>query len=513
MDPEKNQVSPDAFLRDVGASAQGEKNLHEEEPQVYNVMPRSVHTGSTPQPSVAVVDNSIDGLNQNAGATAGSLLPKILKISIIALAVLGLAYAGYRFGPKYYDRFFVANKTENKPALPAADQNTPDAMAQRPTTTPDQASAPPAALPADWLKKYFGKETCDNQAECGPGADPDLDGLANQDEYHLNTDPNNSDSDADGLADGDEAHVFMSNPMKKYSNDDPKYTDTDYFRGGYDLNTTQLMTPDRIQGIKDRMTQSGLHQPTVSSLGDALTKIYGFNLNNDLGTQNQSASSTPSSTPDQALDGFDVSPEAQQDRDAQRTTTIKNIGIGLVKYYETNQSYPKTSNFKEMYDAIRVYMKVATNPQDPVNKEPYVYSYSSNPAGDDFTLAYYSEVVRQLIKKHAADAQKDRTTEEAAIYDDQRVNDLKRLQTALLLYSSKHAAGNQDNVFPSTEKYKTELLASGDISDIPRDPKTLKDYDYQVNDTFTTFTIKATLDNPPNGSTGYLCNQLECDYY
>lgn len=509
MDPEKNQTAPDSFFRDISSSqTQDEKNLHEIEPQIYNVMPHSLHTGSgIPQPSVEVVDNSIDGLRQNA--VSDFKISKIFKIFLVILPILGLAYAGYRFGPRYYNQLFVSHPSENNSALSVTNQNNSEIPGQSPTTTPDQASSTPEVLPADWLKKYFGKETCDNQTECGANADPDLDGLTNIEEYHLNTDPNNPDSDADGLADGDEAHVFLSNPIKKYTNNDPKYSDADYFRGGYDLNTTQLMSPDKVQEITDRMTRYNLHQPTVTSLGDALIKIYKFGLNNNPDTQNLS----PSSSPDQILNGFDISPEAQQDRDAQRTTTIKNIGIGLVKYYDTNQKYPNTANFKEMYNAIRVYMKVAANPQDPVNKEPYVYSYAVTPTGDDFTLTYYSEVVKQPIKKRAADAQKDRNIEEAAIYDDQRINDLKRLQTALLLYSSKHTAGNQDNVFPSAEKYKTELLASGDISDIPRDPKTLKDYDYQVNDTFTTFTIKTTLDNPPTGSTGYLCNQLECDYY
>ncbi|MCL5008741.1 MAG: thrombospondin type 3 repeat-containing protein [Patescibacteria group bacterium] len=513
MDPEKNPLQTQEDVLRAAGETPAAKNLHEDEPQVYNVMPRLLHKNSVSQPVMEVVDNSpnsIDGL-QPASPVRGVNFIKILKLAILAVAVLGLGYAGYRFGPKYYKQYFLASKTAAPAPAQTADQSTQNTQDQvQATSSPDQ-NASNSALPSDWLKKYFGVTSCDKPTECGPDADPDLDGLTNLEEYQQGTDPNNPDSDGDGLSDGDEVHVFLSNPLKKYSNNDPKYTDADYFKGGYDLTTTQLMTPDRIREIKTRMSDKGLHPPTIATLGDALQKIYNFG--SPLDTSAQQASSTPSSTPDQALDGFEVTPAAQQDRDAQRTTTIKNIGIGLVKYYDNNKSYPNTTDFKEMYDAIRVFMKVATNPQDPVNKVPYVYTYAPSAAGDDFTLAYYSEVVRQTIKKHAADAQKDKATEEAAIYDDQRINDLKRLQTALLLYSSKQAAGNQDNVFPSAEKYKTELLVSGDITDIPTDPKTHSDYEYKVNDTFNTFTLKAVLDNPPTGSTGYLCNQLNCDYY
>ncbi len=508
MDPEKSSYSADDVIREA-APVQAAANVHEDEPQIYNVMPRLVHKNGVSQPAVQVTDNSIDGLEASSGSPASFL--KIFKIGILLLLVLGLGFAGYLFGPKYYKKFFVKDTLQTQQTAQPDTGANPDAQNSAPTTTPDQ-NTDSGGLPTEWLQKYFGVEKCEKATECGPEADPDMDGLTNLEENQQGTDPNNSDSDGDGLSDGDEVHIFVSNPLKKFSYDDPKYNDADYIKGGYDLSTTQLMTQDKIQEIKTRLQQQGVHPPTFKTLGDTLKKIYGFG-ENPSPVMPPEATTTPTSTPDKALEGLEVTPEAQQDRDAQRTVTIKNIGIGLIKYHDTNKEYPQTTNFKEMYDAIRVSLKVATNPQDPVNKEPYVYSYTPNAAADDFTISYYSEVARQLIKKHASEARKDLANEEAAINDDQRMNDLKRLQTALLLYSSKQSAGNTDNVFPSVEKYKTELLASGDISDIPKDPKTAQDYEYKVSDTFDTFTLKATLDNPPTGSTGYLCNQLECDYY
>ena len=102
--------------------------------------------------------------------------------------------------------------------------------------------------------------------------------------------------------------------------------------------------------------------------------------------------------------------------------------------------------------------------------------------------------------------------EQAAIYDDQRKNNLETLRTALLLYSSNNAGGNQEYVFPLTEDYQTSLVPEF-ITEIPKDPKTRQPYEYQVSETFDSFTLKAILEAPPTGRSGYLCNQEECRYY
>jgi outer membrane protein OmpA-like peptidoglycan-associated protein len=45
-------------------------------------------------------------------------------------------------------------------------------------------------------------------------ADPDKDGLTNDEEKLAGTDPNNPDTDGDGLTDGDEVHKYHTNPLK-----------------------------------------------------------------------------------------------------------------------------------------------------------------------------------------------------------------------------------------------------------------------------------------------------------
>jgi hypothetical protein len=127
-------------------------------------------------------------------------------------------------------------------------------------------------------------------------------------------------------------------------------------------------------------------------------------------------------------------------------------------------------------------------------------------------LSFYSEVAGQPISKNAADAVRDANNEQSAIYDNQRETDLESIRTALLLYSQNNAAGGQDYVFPTKDKYKTAIVPQY-ISVIPVDPKTGAAYDYEVSPTFNTFTLKTLLDNPPTGATGYMCNQDNCQNY
>ncbi|HUL43791.1 MAG TPA: OmpA family protein [Bacteroidota bacterium] len=51
-------------------------------------------------------------------------------------------------------------------------------------------------------------------------ADPDHDGLTNDEEKELGTDPHNADTDGDGISDGDEVHVYHTDPLKKDTDGD-----------------------------------------------------------------------------------------------------------------------------------------------------------------------------------------------------------------------------------------------------------------------------------------------------
>jgi hypothetical protein len=276
-----------------------------------------------------------------------------------------------------------------------------------------------------------------------------------------------------------------------------KYSDADMAKGGYDPATEKKYTADALTRVKSAVQQKGFHVPTLKTIGDAATNIYGLGSGPD------------SSTGGDGQNGLDSSSQAKLDRDSQRSDSIKKIGAGLLMYKKDKKTLPQTTDFDLMTDAIKPYLLVATNTHDPINQAPYVYQYAANSDNSDFTLTYQSETQNTPIKYKLADAQKDVTLEAANQNDDIRSRDLDNIRSALLVYSSANVAGAQSYVFPTTQQYKTALVPKY-INVIPKDPKTNLDYEYKVSATFDSFTLKATFENPDPGTTGYMCNQEEC---
>ncbi|KKQ39418.1 MAG: S-layer domain-containing protein [Candidatus Magasanikbacteria bacterium GW2011_GWA2_37_8] len=61
--------------------------------------------------------------------------------------------------------------------------------------------------------------------------DSDLDGLSNDEEKTLGTNPNKSDSDSDGLLDKDEINIYKTNPLKADTDGDGKKDGYEVDRG------------------------------------------------------------------------------------------------------------------------------------------------------------------------------------------------------------------------------------------------------------------------------------------
>lgn len=397
---------------------------------------------------------------------------------IIGVAVLILGIGGF---------FLYKQLSKGDSQTPKPEENLEELT---PTLQPSGVTTP-----NDWQTQYFGKEICSDVNICGDASDPDRDGSINGEEFTIKTDPNNPDSDSDGLADGDEVHIFGSNPLQQKTAGHEIYTDADDAKGGFDSTTPgQKFSEAKLAEVKSKMKELGLHQPTLTTLGEYANSTYNFDQLN-LSTEILPLDSS-----------IDQSPEAQLSRDTQRVATIKKIGSGLLKYKASQGTFPLVSDFAELVNAIKPYNLVATNYQDPLNINQYIYAYQTNLQGTDFTLTYFSETQKQAIRYNTASAQKDATSDDASNNDLTRKRDLESIRQALLIYSSEHAAGNTAYVFPTEQNYKTEL-APKYFTKLPVDPQSKLDYEYKVANTFDSFTLKAILQNPSPGTTGYLCNQ------
>ena len=469
----------------------------------FNVMPKNKTTGAMVDPEIKVQASAAQTAALNRPDASAFLKKYKLYIITAAVVVIG--------GPLIY---FVISKIGGSSYQP---ENLLVSQPRSATSTQSStaASSTPVSgadftTPQSWRDKYF--PNCADVTVCGDDADPDHDGLSNLQEYKLGTDPNNPDSDQDGISDGDEVNVFGSNPLQSHTANDPKFSDSDYIKGGFSFTTSKKLSAAEINSITAKMRSFGLHEPTLDTLGLILSNLYNFTASTASSTPLSNSSTTPDSGQN-ASSTLDESLSAKQDRDTERSNTIKKVEAALVAYEGDNKAYPQVQDFTDMFSQIKPYLKVATDPNDPINQSPYVYSYASNPDGSDFTLSFYSEVAAAPISKNAADAIKDSASEQADIYDNQRENDLEDLRTALLLYSNANIAGTQTYVFPTKAKFDTALVPTY-ISAIPKDPTSGQDYDYEPSATFDAFTLKATLQDPPAGNTGYICNQVDdCTYY
>ena len=347
----------------------------------------------------------------------------------------------------------------------------------------------------EWLARYFGAETCTIKTTCADVSDPDKDGLNNKEEFELGTDPNNPDSDSDGIADGDEHHVFNSDPLISRTYRDGEYNDADFIKGGYDIGSNNQYTDAQLTDIKTKIKDLGLHQPTLTTIGSLALSLYDFQ--------------DPTSANLSRLN-IDQSPQAKLDRDTQRQSTIKKIGAALIKYLNAKKTYPVTNDFVALNDAIASYNTVATNYNDPINQDQYVYGYQSDAKGLDFTLTYYSETQNQLIKYTAKNAQDAAKKDNAQVNDQQRVTDLENIKSALLVYSSTVVDSNSSQVyvFPTLEQLQASLVPRY-ITTIPKDPNGAS-YIYEPSPNLDSFKLKATFEAPTSGKTGYMCDQENC---
>ena len=108
------------------------------------------------------------------------------------------------------------------------------------------------------------------------GADFDLDGLSNFDEFHAGTCPTNSDTDGDGISDGAEVHVFGTDPLHMLNSILPftaGFESTNGYVAGI-LDGQQGWTATEGVAVQSFAARSGFQ--AVQSAGLAATYVHGL---------------------------------------------------------------------------------------------------------------------------------------------------------------------------------------------------------------------------------------------
>ena len=88
--------------------------------------------------------------------------------------------------------------------------------------------------------------------------DSDGDGLTDDEERALGTDPHNPDTDGDGIGDGDEVHIYGTNPLKSDTDGDG-FSDFQEIKKGYDPNGPGLLTNAQKAQIEANKQKYGVH--------------------------------------------------------------------------------------------------------------------------------------------------------------------------------------------------------------------------------------------------------------
>ena len=169
------------------------------------------------------------------------VLGKIIFFVFGSAVLLGLVVGGWWA----YDRYIAPGSTPTKPvqvAPPGAAAEIippPGHQAETPPLSQPVAETPP---PAPVSTTSISTSVTNDTILFGVPVDTDKDGLDDQREREIGTDPNKSDTDNDGLSDGDEVIIWKTNPLNPDTDGDG-YPDGQEVRSGFNpLGNGRLFT-------------------------------------------------------------------------------------------------------------------------------------------------------------------------------------------------------------------------------------------------------------------------------
>jgi hypothetical protein len=184
-------------------------------------------------------------------ASGGGIGRTIATVLVVVLIVVALGGGAFWF-------FLIRTQnqvpeTQTIPTIPSNTATPPVPTGVTPTTnqglsetsTPSEASSsvpsqplpPPVTQPPEGVNippptPVGAPPTTSTASSTSAEVDSDGDGLSDQRELQLGTDPHNPDTDGDGLSDGDEVLKYHTNPLLKDTDGDG-YPDGEEVKNGY----------------------------------------------------------------------------------------------------------------------------------------------------------------------------------------------------------------------------------------------------------------------------------------
>lgn len=216
------EKKPSQFQPKQPGSRPGISNKPEEPEDIFaeveKAMPKK--TATTP-PSVAKMPKRSGG-----GAK------KIIIIVLVVVLVIIIGIAAYMIINTILQNRSAAGLQEQGTVVVPEEENVgqPTTSAETEETTQEnnqETGQPITEQPTEQPTTETGLEELN--------LDSDNDGLTDNDERVLGTNPNQSDSDADGLLDGEEINFYKTNPLNSDSDGDT-YLDGDEVKAGYNPN-------------------------------------------------------------------------------------------------------------------------------------------------------------------------------------------------------------------------------------------------------------------------------------
>lgn len=230
-------------------------------------------------------------------------------------------------------------------------------------------------------------------------ADYDNDGLTNDREKELGTDPNNPDSDGDKLMDGEEVMTHYSDPLKQDTDDDG----LDDYKEVMEVKTSPVKADSDSDGLKDGEELARETDPMIAdSDGDSLLDGEEVNTYNTLPlnidtdedglTDGEEVTkySTDPKAKDSDGDGLDDGDEVNKYKTnpAQEDSDQDGLKDGLeINTYKTDPNKPDTDG-----DTLLDGAEVNEHSSDPLKKDSdgdklsdgdEVKKYKTNPVSDD----------------------------------------------------------------------------------------------------------------------------------